>query len=126
MYKLWATIKKDIRLLSRDKLGVLFMFIMPIILAIVITAIQNSTFELVNDNKVPLIVSNHDKGAAGKELINAIEKVGMFELMQVDEQQTDRQLTDRMNNKDALLAIIIPADFSSKMKSKANTIASKA
>ena len=29
------------------------MFIMPIILAIVITAIQNSTFELVNDNKVP-------------------------------------------------------------------------
>lgn len=126
MYKLAATIKKDIRLLSRDKLGVLFMFVMPIILAIVITAIQNSTFELVNDNKVPLLISNHDKGTSGKELIKAIEKVGMFQLTQVDAQQTDQQLIDRMNNKDALLAIIIPEAFSSKMKSKANTIASKA
>ncbi|MEO8768617.1 MAG: ABC transporter permease [Ferruginibacter sp.] len=126
MYKLWATIKKDIRILSRDKLGVLFMFIMPIILAIVITAIQNSTFELVNNNKVPLLLNNHDKGEASKELISAIDKVGMFKMMLVDEQQTDQQIINRMNNKDALLAIIIPADFSSKMKTKANTIASKA
>ncbi|MEO6669688.1 MAG: ABC transporter permease [Ferruginibacter sp.] len=126
MYKLWATIKKDIRILSRDKLGVLFMFVMPIILAIVITAIQNSTFELVNNNKVPLLLNNHDTGTASKELITAIDKVGMFQMMLVDEQQTDQQIIDRMNNKDALLAIIVPADFSSKMKRKANTIASKA
>ncbi|MEP6628520.1 MAG: ABC transporter permease, partial [Ginsengibacter sp.] len=126
MYKLWATIKKDIRILSGDKLGVLFMFIMPIILAIVITAIQNSTFELVNNNKVPLLLNNHDKGEASKELINAIDKVGMFKMMLVDEQQTDQEIINRMNNKDALLAIIIPADFSSKMKAKANTIAGKA
>ena len=126
MYKLWATIKKDIRILSRDKLGVLFMFIMPIILAIVITAIQNSTFELVNNNKVPLLLNNHDKGEASKELINAIDKVGMFTMILVDEQQSDQQIINRMNNKDALLAIIIPADFSSKMKAKANTIAGKA
>ena len=126
MYKLRATIKKDILILSRDKLGVLFMFIMPIILAIVITAIQNSTFELVNNNKVPLLLNNHDKGEASKELIAAIDKVGMFKMMLVDEQQTDQQIINRMNNKDALLAIIIPADFSSKMKVKANTIAGKA
>ena len=31
------------------------MFVMPVVLAIIITAIQNSTFELVNDNKVPLL-----------------------------------------------------------------------
>nr|AUN35614.1 ABC transporter permease component [uncultured bacterium] len=46
--------------------------------------------------------------------------------MLANEQQTDQQLIDRMNNKDALLAIVIPPDFSSKMRSKANTIASKA
>lgn len=126
MYKLRATIKKDIQLLSRDKLGVLFMFIMPVILAIVITAIQNSTFQLVNDNKVPLLISNHDKGVSGKELIEAIDKVGMFQLKQVDGNETDQQLTERMHKKDALLAIVIPADFSSKIKSKATNIASKA
>lgn len=126
MYKLWATIKKDIRVLARDKLGVLFMFIMPIILAIVITAIQNSTFELVNDNKVPLLLNNHDKGVSGKELIKAIDKVGMFQLTLVNEQQTDQQLVERMHSKDALLAIVIPANFSEKMTAKAKNIAGKA
>lgn len=126
MYKLRATIQKDIRLLFRDKTGLLMMFVMPIILAIVITAIQNSTFELVNDNKIPLLLNNHDKGTSGRELIKAIEKVGMFQLTLVNEQQTDQQLIDRMHKKDALIAIIIPENFSSKMTAKAKTIAGKA
>ncbi len=126
MYKLRATIIKDVRILFRDKMGVLFMFIMPIILAIVITAIQNSTFELVNDNKVSLLLSNHDKGAASKELIKSIEKIGMFHLMMEDGQQTDAQVIERMQSKDALLAIVIPVDFSEKMKLKAENIAGKA
>lgn len=126
MYKLRATIKKDLRILSRDKMGVLFMFVMPIILAIVITAIQNSTFELVNDNKVSLLLNNHDTGEASKELVKSIEKIGMFNLTLVGGKQTDAQVIERMNNKDALLAIIIPANFSSKMAAKAKNIAGKA
>src|ERR1700710_373735 len=101
LYKLRATIIKDLRILTRDKVGLTLMFVMPVILAIVITAIQNSTFELVNDNKVPLLLNNHDKGAASRELIKAIQKVGMFELKLVDEQQTDQQLIERMHKKDA-------------------------
>ena len=62
MYKLWATIIKDLQILTRDKVGLIFMFVMPIVLAIVITATQNSTFELVNKNKVPLLLCNKDNG----------------------------------------------------------------
>jgi len=35
MFKLLATIKKDIRVLLRDKIGIALMFIMPIILVMV-------------------------------------------------------------------------------------------
>ena len=126
MYKLWATIKKDYRILCRDKVGVIFMFVMPIVLAIVITAVQNSTFELVNDNKVPLLLCNRDQGEASSQLIAAIEKVGMFELKQVAKTQTDKQIIDRMHSKDALTAIIIPQDFSLKIRSKAKNITSQA
>ncbi|MCH5691071.1 hypothetical protein LWM68_46725 [Niabella sp. W65] len=45
--------KKDWRILTRDKVGLTLMFVMPIVLAIVITTVQNSTFELVNDKKYP-------------------------------------------------------------------------
>lgn len=126
MFKLAATILKDIRILTRDKLGLIFMFVMPIVLAIVITAVQNSTFELLNTNKVPLLLCNKDTGDAGRQLVTAISKVGMFDLKQVTPDQTSQQISTRMHAKDAVIAIIIPADFSFKIKSKATTIAAKA
>lgn len=126
MYKLWATILKDIRILTRDKLGLIFMFAMPIILAIVITALQNSTFELVNDNKVPLLLCNRDTGNASKQFVAAIEKVGLFKLKEVIADETENELSDRMHKKDALIAIIVPAEFSNKLKNKAEDISGKA
>lgn len=126
MYKLWATIIKDIQILTRDKVGLIFMFVMPIILAIVITATQNSTFELVNKNKVPLLLCNKDKGEPGKQLVIAIEKVGMFDVKKVTSGESEKQLSDRMHEKDALIAIIIPEDFSAKIEAKAKATASKA
>jgi len=126
MYKLGATILKDVQILTRDRLGLLFMFVMPIILAIVITATQNSTFELVNNNKVPLILCNKDTGDASLQLIKAIEKVGMFIVKNVAPNQTENELSERMHQKDALVAIIIPQDFSVKLKAIATATASKA
>ena len=126
MYKLWATIIKDIQILTRDKVGLIFMFAMPVILAVVITATQNSTFELVNKNKVPLLLCNKDKGEAGKQLVIAIEKVGMFTVKKATADETEKQLSDRMHEKDALIAIIIPADFSARTNEKATATASKA
>ena len=67
MYKLWATITKDLQVLTRDKVGLIVMFVMPIVLAVVITATQNSTFELVNTNKVPMLLCNKDTADASKQ-----------------------------------------------------------
>jgi ABC-2 type transport system permease protein len=126
MYKLWATIKKDTSVLLRDKIGLTLMFTMPIVLAIVITTIQNSTFELVNNNKVPLLLCNRDTGDAGKQLVTAITKVGMFDIKQVTENQTNEQIIDRMHAKDALVAVVIPANFSAKLSANAKSISNKA
>ena len=126
MYKLWATILKDLQILTRDRVGLIVMFAMPIVLAVVITATQNSTFELVNKNKVPLLLCNKDTGDASRQLVNAIEKVGMFEVKKVRAGETEKQLSDRMHEKDALVAIIIPPDFSVRVVSKAKATAAKA
>jgi ABC-2 type transport system permease protein len=126
MYKLRATILKDLRILSRDRVGLLLMFIMPIILAVVITAIQNSTFELVNDNQVPLILDNRDTGDAGRQLVEAINKAGIFEVIAIEQNAVEHDMTHLMKSKDAMVALIIPADFTSMVKSKADYIASRA
>ena len=126
MFKLWSTILKDIRILTRDKLGLVFMFVMPIVLAVVITAVQNSTFEMLNTNTIPMLLCNRDTGDAGKQLEVAITKVGMFDLKQVTPNVTDKEIADRMHSKDAVIAIIIPADFTQKLKLKADQTAKKA
>jgi len=126
MFKLWATIVKDIRILTRDKVGLTLMFVMPIVLVIVITAIQNSTFELVNDNKVPLLLCNKDGGEPSNQLIQAIEKIGMFQVKQVTKDESEKQITDRMHAKDALVAIVIPQNFSATISAKASNISNKA
>ena len=126
MYKLWATIVKDLQILTRDRVGLIVMFVMPIVLAVVITATQNSTFELVNKNKVPLLLCNKDTGDASKQLVTAIEKAGMFEVKRVAAGETENQLSNRMHEKDALIAIVIPPDFSARADAKAKATAAKA
>jgi len=126
MFKLWVTIIKDIRILTRDKVGLTLMFVMPIVLAIVITAIQNSTFELVNDNKVPLLLCNRDTGDASRQLVHAIEKIGMFNVKQVTKDETEKQIADRMHAKDALVAIVVPKNFSASLGAQATNISKKA
>lgn len=126
MYKLRATILKDLQILTRDKLGLVFMFVMPIVLAIVITAVQNSTFEMLNTNKVPMLLCNKDTGEAGRQLEAAMQKAGMFDLKQVTADQSIKDISERMHAKDAVIAIVIPADFTNKMERKAQEIASNA
>ena len=126
MYKLSATILKDIRILTRDRLGLVFMFVMPILLAIVITAVQNSTFEILNKNKLPLLLCNKDKGQVSLELVKMIDKVGMFELIPVSPDQDQEHISKRMHAKDAIVAIIIPEDYSASTKANCKSIAARA
>lgn len=126
MFKLKSTILKDIRILLRDKIGLVIMFAMPILLAIVITSVQNSTFELVNENKIPLLVYNKDKGETGKELITALQKIGIFELQQLSGEYSEKDIAEKMHNKDALVAIVVPGDYSAEVLRKAKNVTREA
>lgn len=126
MFKLRATILKDLRILWRDKVGLSLMFAMPIMLVIVVTNIQNSTFELVSKNKLPILICSQDTGQASRQLIASINKIGMFKVLQISGNQNEKSMSDAMHAKDAMLGVIIPANFSAKVEAKANNTAGKA
>ena len=110
----------------RDKVGICFMFIMPILLVVVVTNIQNSTFQLVNKNKLPIIICNNDTGQSSKQLITAIGKIGMFKVSQVKGDETEELMAGAMHKEDAMLGVIIPSNFSAKVAAKSKSIAGKA
>src|SRR5579872_1998055 len=116
MFKLWAAMVKDCRVLIRDGIGLALMFIMPIVLVVVVTDIQNSTFQLINKNKMPILVCNRDTGESGKQLIEAINKIGLFKVYNLPKNQDAKTMVDSMKEKDALLSVVIPSDFTQKVK----------
>ena len=126
MFKLWATIIKDVKILTRDKVGLTLMFVMPILLTLVITSLQVGTFELVNDNKIPLLICNKDTGAASKQLIEVLNKAGRFNLQTTTTNLDTKQVGIKMNEQNALVAIVIPVNFSERIKAKANDVSAKA
>ena len=126
MFKLWATIVKDVRVLLRDKVGISLMFVMPIILVVVVTSIQNSTFNLVNKNKLSILICNSDTGQASQQLIKSVSKIGMFKVSLMPTDKTAQQMADAMHDNDAMLGVIIPSDFSRKVEAKSKSIAGKA
>ncbi len=126
MFKLWATIRKDVRVLLRDKVGIALMFVMPIILVVVVTSIQNSTFQLVNKNRLPIVIANQDTGQSSKQLLTAIGKIGMFKVTELPKNSNQKAIADAMHAQDAMLGITIPANFSVRVKEKADNVSGKA
>lgn len=63
--KLMAIIKKELLLLLRDKVGLSVLFIMPVILILVMTLIQDSAFKSINEKGIPIIFVNNDHDSLG-------------------------------------------------------------
>jgi len=126
MFKLWATIVKDIRMLTRDKVGIAVMFGMPVLLVLIVTSIQNNTFQLINKNKITILICNRDTGKTSAEFIQAVDKIDMFKLEQVSKDESEKQITNQMHDKAVLLSMIISADFSAKIDSNATSVTGKA
>ncbi|MBX2920981.1 MAG: ABC transporter permease [Chitinophagaceae bacterium] len=126
MFKLWYTIVKDYRILTRDKIGLTLMFIMPVVLAIVIASVQNSTFELVNENKIPILLYSSDSGMAAKQLDTALEKTRMFSIKRPAGVLSAEAIKDMVNTKDALVAIVIPPGYSEEVLRKSQAVSKQA
>jgi ABC-2 type transport system permease protein len=126
MHILKATIVKDLKILQRDRLGLVMMFFMPILLVIVITSVQNSTFELVNNNKISLVICNGDQGKLGKILTAGIYKIGLFNIQESGILVTENNISTEMHNRNALVVLVIPPGFSAWVQGKADEIANRA
>ena len=116
--------QKDVRVLLRDKVGIALMFVMPVILVVVVTSIQNSTFQLVSKNKLPILIYNRDTGKSSAQMIKAISEIGMFKVSKMPKGETN--ITDAMPHTDAMLGIVIPANFSAKVAAKSKSVSDKA
>ncbi|GIV34573.1 MAG: ABC transporter [Chitinophagales bacterium] len=126
MYKLKATLTKDLKLLLRDRMGLAFMFVMPIILVIVITGIEHSAYNLINEKKIKVLLCNKDTGDVSARLVSALYESAFFVIDTLGPETDSHQLQQRLLQDDYLIALLIPQHFSLYLQQKAACITENA
>ncbi|WP_165147597.1 ABC transporter permease [Aequorivita sp. KMM 9714] len=117
MHKLWASTYKEMLLLLRDLGGIAILFVMPMLLLIVITLVQDSTFKTISDIKIPVLLVDNDKGEVSKNIIDNLSESNSFQILQKD---TEEEAKEAVFAGKYQLAIVIPESLSTSLQKKVN------
>ena len=117
MYKLWSSIKKEVLLLKRDLGGLVILFVMPLVLIITITLIQDSTFKTVSDSKIPILLVDNDQGEVSKVIAKNLIESNSFEVISKPNEEEAKDLVFKGKYQ---LAIVIPKKLSTDLQLKVN------
>ncbi|UOE40830.1 ABC transporter permease [Chryseobacterium suipulveris] len=118
LYKLWRAIWKEILLLKRDIGGIVIIFVMPLVLIITITLIQDSSFKSLEGSKMPMILVDNDKGEISQTIINELKAGKTFEI--VSKNYDENTAKKAVYNGEYQLAIVIPKDLSNDLNAHIN------
>ncbi|NPA08410.1 MAG: ABC transporter permease [Chlorobi bacterium] len=114
LYKLWRSFIKEILLLKRDIGGIVIIFVMPLLLIITITLIQDSTFKNLEGTKIPIIFIDNDKSEISQNIKKEFENGKTFELLT---NFTEKSAEKAVFGGDYQMAIVIPKNLTKNINS---------
>ncbi len=117
MYKLWASIYKEFLLLTRDLGGLTILFVMPIVLIITITLIQDSSFKSISNTKIPILIVDNDEGIISKNIFDGLQEQNLFDVIEVSSEEEAKESVFKGIYQ---LAIVIPENLSKDLELKIN------
>lgn len=118
MRKFLSIIYKDYLFLTRDIAGVIFMFFMPIALVVLMAYLQDSTYNSVNESKIPLLLLNQDNDSLGCAIEKSVQQTGIFSITTElnGEPLTPETLQANVAQGNYLIGIVIPAETTKKIR----------
>ena len=122
MSKFAALLYKDFLLLLRDKAGLLFMFLMPMALVLVMTGMQEGAFSSHADKHIALIIDDQDKDTVGATIIRKLQQESLFEVSvanDVEKGMTEERLKELVTQGKYLIGIYIPDSTTRRIRDNA-------
>lgn len=113
------TLRKEFLILFKDLGGLAVLFIMPVVLVIVVTLIQNNTYENITNQKMKVLVIDNDKGKVSQQVLDEITQSGSFEIIQSLDGSTqldENRLQEEVIKGNYQLAIVIPSNLTSNIQ----------
>jgi ABC-2 type transport system permease protein len=81
MLKLWSCIRKELTLLYRDFSGLMVLFVMPVILVIVVTLVQENVLKSMGETRPKVLLIDRDGKQVAQRIEDFLRKSGFFEII---------------------------------------------
>ena len=116
------SVYKEFLLLKRDLGGLLTLFVMPLVLLIAVTLIQDSTYKSVTNAKISILLVDNDNGKVSKTVADNLRKSTIFTVVtKIDNKPLTESIAKEAVFKGKYqLAIIIPEKLSVDLQAKIN------
>ncbi|KAA1244639.1 ABC transporter permease [Aquimarina sp. RZ0] len=117
MYKFIASVKKESLLLLRDPGGLVILFLMPVILVITITLIQDATFKSVSSNSINILLVDNDQGKLSAEIQKNFDAIEFLTpVSEIDNIKiTEEKASSLVASGAYQLAVVIPEGLSQEL-----------
>lgn len=112
LYKLWRNFIKEVLLLKRDLGGIVIIFVMPLLLIVTITLIQDSSFKNLEGTKIPVIYVDNDKDEVSRNIENELKASKAFDLLTNYNEETAKEAVFSGKYQ---MAIVIPKDLTKNL-----------
>lgn len=105
-----AIIVKELLLLRRDRAGLIVLFIMPAILVVVITLVQENVMELTGQKQVRMLVLDLDRNQFGEQLREQFERLNLDLTTWDEDADREQDAKSAIIRGEYQVGIIIPAE----------------
>jgi ABC-2 type transport system permease protein len=121
MLRLLTTLHKELLLLRRDWVGLLVLFVMPAVLVVVITLVQDNAMQALGQGATEVVLVNEDAEAVGRRIETALDAVAGIALVKaVRGRPADRSAAlSAVARGDFQVGLIIPAGLTAAVRAEA-------
>ena len=119
---MWQTIKKEITLITRDTGGLVILFLMPLLLILIVTFVQDGTYRNFSKEKIAILLIDNDKDEISQKIKEHLASSALFNIVSGKE---GKPFTEEMARRLVLqgkyvMAIVVPEKLSSDTKLRVN------
>ncbi len=124
MKKFFISVYKETKLILRDIEGVLIIFIMPVILVIVVTLLEDKSFNRMTNQKMPVVILDYDNNKLSNTLIDGIKESNTFEITTITGINSADSENMKKNVAEGIykIGILIPDNVTETIKKRATAM----
>ena len=128
MIQFLATLHKELLLLLRDRSALLVLFVMPAVLVLVLTLVQENALKTIGEGQTQILFLNYDQGEIGRKIEQSLsEAKGVILVNDLNGVIPDEETAIAAVAQGAFqLCLIVPKGMTDKIKARAQASARRA